>query len=135
MNKIPADAMVVVADGEGARVFRNVGTDHKLSLKQQEQLTQLDFKDDGPSGSAPTEQTFRQGDEATFAKHLSNHLNHGALTNAYAHLVLVADPQTLGQMRPQLHKETLARLHGELAKTLTNSPLADIERALASAES
>ena len=25
MDKIPADAMVVVADGESARVFRNVG--------------------------------------------------------------------------------------------------------------
>lgn len=130
MNKIPADAMVVVADGEGARIFRNVGTDHELSLKQQEQFTQHDFNDDGPSGSAPPEQSFRESDEATFAKHLSNHLNHGALTNAYAHLVLVADPQTLGQMRPQLHKETLSRMHGELAKTLTNSPLADIERAL-----
>ncbi len=135
MNKIPADALVVVADGTGARIFRNVGTDHELSLKQQEQLTQQDFNDDGPSGSAPPEQSFRQSDEATFAKHLSNRLNHGALTNAYAHLVLVADPQTLGQMRPQLHKETLERLHGELAKTLTNSPLADIERALGAAES
>ena len=47
-----------------------------------------------------------------------------------AHLVLVADPQTLGQMRPQLHKETLQRMHGELAKTFTNSPVHDIERAL-----
>ena len=135
MNKIPADAMVVVADGEGARVFRNVGTDHKFSLKQQEQLTSQDFDDDGPSGSAPPEQTFQQSDEATFAKHLANRLNHGALTNAYTHLVLVADPQTLGQMRPQLHKETLARMHGELAKTLTNSPVEDIERALGANES
>ncbi|MGV8923701.1 MAG: host attachment family protein [Thermomonas sp.] len=130
MNKIPADAMVVVADGEGARIFRNAGTDYKLSLKQQEHLTPQDINDDGPSGSSPPEQTGQQTDEATFAKQLAHHLNHGALTNAYAHLVLVADPQTLGQMRPQLHKETLARMHGELAKTLTNSPLADIERAL-----
>ena len=130
MNKIPADAMVVVADGTGARIFRNVGTDYKLSLKQQGQLAPKDINDDGPSGSAPPEQTGHQTDEATFAKQLSHHLNHGALANAYAHLVLVADPQTLGQMRPQLHKETLARMHGELAKTLTNSPLADIERAL-----
>lgn len=130
MNKIPADAMVVVADGTGARIFRNVGTDYKLSLKQQEQVTPQDINDDGPSGSAPAEQTGQQTDEATFAKQLAHRINHGALTNAFAHLVLVADPQTLGQMRPQLHKETLQRLHGELAKTLTNSTLADIERAL-----
>ena len=36
MDKIPADAMVVVADGESARVFRNVGADGALSLQQQE---------------------------------------------------------------------------------------------------
>mgnify|MGYP001194494578 FL=1 len=130
MDKIPADAMVVVADGESARVFRNVGADGALSLQQQELVTAQNVDDEGPSGSAPTEQSPQQTDEATFAKQLAHRLNHGALTNAYAHLVLVADPQTLGQMRPQLHKETLQRMHGELAKTFTNSPVHDIERAL-----
>ena len=130
MDKIPADAMVVVADGESARVFRNVGTDGALSLQQQELVTAHNVDDDGPSGSAPTEQSPQQTDEATFAKQLAHRLNHGALTNAYAHLVLVADPQTVGQMRPQLHKETLQRMHGELAKTFTNSSVHDIERAL-----
>ncbi|MEO6382945.1 MAG: host attachment family protein [Thermomonas sp.] len=130
MDRIPKQAMVVVADGAGARIFRNVGSDQALSLQQQEVVTPKDLEDDGPSGSAPPEQTGAQTDEATFAKQLAHRLNHGALTNAYAHLVLVADPQTLGQMRPQLHKETVARLHGELVKDLTNSPLNDIERAL-----
>lgn len=130
MDRIPANAMVVVADGEGARVFRNVGTNGVLALQQQEVVTAQNVDDDGPSGSAPPEQTLQQTDEATFAKQLAHRLNHGALTNAYDHLVLVADPQTLGQMRPQLHKETLQRMHAELAKTLTNSPLPDIERAL-----
>lgn len=130
MNKIPAQAMIVVADGESARIFRNVGTDVTLSLQQHDLLTLQNVNDDGPSGSAPPEQTERQTDEATFAKQLSNRLNHGALTNAYAHLVLVADPQTLGQMRPQLHKETVKRLVAEHAKTLTNESLHDIEKAL-----
>ncbi len=130
MEKIPADALVVVADGMGARLFRNVGSNGTLSLQQQDLLTPQNVDDEGPSGSAPTEQSPQQTDEATFAKQLANRLNHGALTNAYAHLVLVADPQTLGQMRPQLHKETLQRMHCEVAKTLTNSPLQDIERSL-----
>ena len=34
-------------------------------------------------------------------------------------------------MRPQLHKETSQRLLFELAKTLTNATLQDIEKALA----
>jgi len=130
MDKIPANAMVVVADGTGARVFRNVGSDGALSLQQKETLTPQNIDDEGPSGSSPPEQSPNQNDEATFAKQLAKRLNHGALTNAYAKLVLVADPQTLGQMRPQLHKETLQRMHGELAKTLTNSSQQDIERAL-----
>ena len=81
----------------------------------------------GPSGIAPPEQ---QTDEASFAKHVAQRLNHGALHADYADLVLVADPQTLGLVRPQLHKETLDRLRGEVAKTLTNARLEDITSAL-----
>lgn len=131
MDKIPAGAWVVVADGERARVFRNAGDGNRLSLHQQDVLEAVNINDEGPSGIAPPEQTGQQTDEATFAKQLANRLNAGALADDYQHLVLVADPQTLGQMRPLLHKETLQRQVGELAKTLTTSPLEDIERALA----
>ena len=127
---IPDDAMVVVADGESARVFRNIGRRGVLTLREDETVTAKHLLNDGPSGHAPSEQTGKQTDEATFAKQLANHLNHGALTNGYADLVLVADPQTLGQMRPQLHKETVQRIHVELAKTLTNASMQDIEKAL-----
>ncbi len=130
MNRIPAGSWVVVADGEGARVFRNGGDGNRLSLQQQDVLEAVNINDDGPAGSRPVEQTGQQIDESTFAKQLANRLNTGALADEYQHLVLVADPQTLGQMRPLLHKETLERQVGELAKTLTNSRLEDIERAL-----
>lgn len=131
MEKMPAGTLVLVADGHGARVFRNVGDANNPTLQQQDMLELMNMNDDGPAGSQPTESTGKQIDEATFAKQLALRLNAGALKDEYAHLVLVADPQTLGQMRPLLHKETLARLLGEVAKTLTNSPLEDIERALA----
>ena len=129
-NKIPAGTLVVVADGEGGRVFRNVGDDKAITLQQQDLLELMNMNDDGPAGSMPAESTGRQIDEATFAKQLALRLNAGALKDEFAHLVLIADPQTLGQMRPLLHKETLQRMVGEIAKTLTNSPLEDIERAL-----
>lgn len=129
IGKIPAGTLVVVADGEGARVFRNVGNGNDLTLKQFDLLELMNMNDDGPSTS-PTEATAQQIDEATFAKQLALRLNDGALKGQYAHLVLIADPQTLGQMRPLLHKETQQRMLGEIAKTLTNSPLEDIERAL-----
>ena len=130
MHKLPKNTLIVVADGTRARMIHNVGTEQALKLHQQAMLEGKDLEDDGPSGSAPPEQTEHQTDEATFAKQLAHHLNAGALKGTYSDLVLIADPQTLGQIRPQLHKETLARLRGEIAKTLTNSTLDDIERAL-----
>lgn len=129
-NRIPAGTLVVVADGEGARVFRNVGDEQAVTLQQQELLELMNMNDDGPAGSMPAESTGQQLDEATFAKQLALRLNAAALKNEFEHLVLIADPQTLGLMRPLLHKETLQRTVAEIAKTLTNSPLADIERAL-----
>ena len=105
MEQIPAGTLVVVADGGSARIFRNVAEPPALSLVQI--------------------------DQATFAKQLAQQLNEGALKQRYAHVVLVADPRTLGEIRPQLHKETQARLVRELDRDLTNVPLPDIERALA----
>ena len=130
MSRIPNDALVVVADGEGARVFRNAGDERSLSLQQFDVLELMNMDDDGPSGSMPGESTGAQIDEATFAKQLANGLNEGALKNRFAHLVLIADPQTLGRVRPLLHKETTQRLVGDLAKDFTNAPLETIERAL-----
>jgi protein required for attachment to host cells len=48
-------------------------------------------------------------------------------------LVLVADPSTLGVLRPQLHKAVTARLAAEINKDLTAMPVPEIEAALAGA--
>jgi protein required for attachment to host cells len=130
MQNVPAGTLVVVADGMKARMFRNVGDGNALQLRQHEMMQADDIPLQGPSGVAPNQQSIKDNDERTFAKHLAHKLNDGALTQEYAHLVLVADPYTLGEVRPQLHKETLQRLIAEVPKTLTNAPLEDIERAL-----
>lgn len=130
MDRIPAGALVVVADGTSARLFRNTGEGNAVSLRQDDVLAPVNLDDEGPSGVAPPEQTGQQLEEATFAKQLAKRLNAAALADEFSHLVLVADPQTLGQMRPLLHKETLQRQVGEVAKTMTGTPLDEIERAL-----
>ena len=48
----------------------------------------------------------------------------------FEHLVIVADRQTLGQLRPSLHKEVQQRLVREVTKALTNSSIEDIETAI-----
>lgn len=131
MTSLPLDALVVVADGEGARVFRNRGEQGAVSLHQYDLLELMNMNDDGPARSMPGESTSRQLDEATFAKQLAKSLNEAALKQQYEHLVLVADPTTLGRVRPLLHKEATQRLLTEVGKDLTNVPLENIERAIA----
>lgn len=132
MDKIPAGTWVIVADGGGARLFRNVGTDMSLALRQEEilDLQQVDVERDSGPGPMPDEALPRQVDEAAFARQLAAQINAAALKHEFEHLILAADPTTLGRMRPLLHKQVQARMLAELAKDLTNSPLADIQRSL-----
>ncbi|HIE5355160.1 TPA: host attachment family protein [Stenotrophomonas maltophilia] len=132
---IPEGTLVVVADGGSARVFTNVGSAQQLTLKQEGELRLQDISEtgvsgQGPAGAVPKDMSIAQLNEATFAKQVAEQLNEDALNNRYAHLLLVADPTTLGRIRPLLHKETQARLLGDIAKDLTNAPLADIQRSL-----
>ncbi len=133
--QIPENTLVVVADGGSARVFTNVGDGRTLQLKQHEELQVQDISaqgvsGQGPSGAVPKDMSISQLNEATFAKQLAQQLNDDALNNRYSHLILIADPKTLGHIRPQLHKEVASRLLKEIAKDFTNAPLDDIQRAL-----
>lgn len=132
MTKIPTDALIVAADGGGARLFRNVGSERSLSLHQVELMELQDKDDDGPAGVMPAGARGEQIDEATFAKQLAQALNAGALKQRYDHLVLMADPVTLGRLRPLLHKETLQRTVAEIGKGMASARVEDIERALQS---
>lgn len=129
-NKIPYNALVVVADGTGARLFRNTSHDSKVSLSADGEFGPTDLDNDGPSVKRPPESSKQETDEATFAKQLTKELYRRAHSGEFAALVLIADPQTLGQMRPSLHKEVQDRLVAEIGKTLTKASIADIQRAL-----
>jgi protein required for attachment to host cells len=129
-GKIPHNALVVVADGTGARFFRNVGHETKISLSAAGEFKPTDLLDDGPAGKRPPESSMQETDEATFAKQLAKELYRRAHSGDFSALVLIADPQTLGQIRPTLHKEVQERLVSEVGKTLTKASIADIQRAL-----
>ena len=129
-DKIPHNALVVVADGTGARVFRNAGDEHKISLLAEGEFNPNHLLDDGPAGKRPTESSPQETDEATFAKQLAHELYRRAHNGDFTALVLIADPQTLGQIRPALHKEVQDRLVSEVGKTLTKASVTDIQEAL-----
>lgn len=129
-KRVPHNALVVVADGTGARFFRNTAPDGKVSLSEAGGMKPVHLMNDGPAGKQPPESTAQETDEATFAKQLAHELYRRAHAGDFAALVLVADPQTLGQIRPSLHKEVQQRVVSELGKTLTNASIADIQKAL-----
>ena len=127
MSMIPHNTLVVVADGRAARLFRNHGDESALKLHQTETMDTSDALDAGPSGSQPRDNDVG---EAAFVKVLAERINRSALRNGFEHLVLVADPTTLGEIRPQLHKEVAQRMLAEVSKDWTNTPLDQIEKAL-----
>lgn len=129
-NPIPSNALIVVADGGGGTLFRNAGAGGEVSLQEVRRLSPEDLASEGPSGSRPESQTPRQTDEATFAKQLAQTLfaMHGR--HEFEALVLILDPQTLGQVRDCMHKTVEASVVRTLAKDLTNHAPADIEKAL-----
>ena len=129
-DKIPHDALVVVADGTGARFFRNSGQENKISLTAEGEFKPTNLLDEGASGMRTPESSAKETDEATFAKQLANELYRRAHSGDFAALVLIADPQTLGQIRPTLHKEVQDRLISEIGKTFTNASITDIQKAL-----
>lgn len=123
---IPDQTLVVVADGHQAILFRAQSTNEKLSLSEEARLTPKNLDEDGPSGSRPEEQTPRQTDEATFAKQLADALFRRRDANDFQHLVLVADPQTLGQLRDTMHKIVSESIILSLDKELTNHSVSEI---------
>ncbi len=128
MSMIPADTLIVVADGRTARLFRNKGDESRVKLHQDTMLDTGDAMNATPSGSQPRDNDVG---EAAFAKMLTERLNEAALKHKFDHIVLVADPTTLGEVRRHLHKETSGRMLAEVSKDWTNMPVDKIEHALA----
>jgi protein required for attachment to host cells len=130
MTIIPAKALIVVADGRKAIVLRNTAPTGAVTLHEETRLDPKNLAGEGPSGARPNEQTPHQTDEATFAKQLAHKLFAMHEAGDYQALVLAADPQTLGQMRPVLHKTVEAALVLTLNKDLTNHTTAEIAAAV-----
>jgi protein required for attachment to host cells len=81
-GKIPHNALIVVADGTGARFFRNSGQENKVSLSADGEFKPTNLLNAGPAGKRPRESSGQETDEATFAKQLANELYRRAKAEA-----------------------------------------------------
>lgn len=131
MKNFPKNTLILVADGTKATFYRN-DADNGLELRADDTMSQKFVYHKG-AARVPTEMKTGELEEATFAKHLADTLYTQAHAGGYDNLVLIADPDTLGEMRPSLHKEVQQKIVCELPKTLTNSTIQDIEKTLKAA--
>jgi protein required for attachment to host cells len=129
-HDIPQNTLIVVADGHKATLFRNDGVGEAIVLREVRRLAPENLNDDGPSGMRPVEQTRQQTDEATFAKQLAKALYAMRQSNEFESLVLVADPQTLGQLRDAMHKIVSRSVLRAIPKDFTNHTTAEITEML-----
>ena len=155
--QIPHNAYVLVADGTKMLFFRNEGDADFPKLEVEAERQQDDPKDSdqgrsepgrtfssnrgdprtggygstvGAARSAYSETDFHQLQKDNFAHEAADMLKKKALANEFEKLIIVAPPATLGELRKHYHKEVEARLAGEVAKDLTNMPVAEIEKIL-----
>ena len=124
--QLPAKAHVAVVDGEKFTLFRNSGTDQEPSLTSVEMALASEAAHSAGQGD-----TFRQNEEAGHAASVASALNAAVLANNIDHLVVIADPSTLGEMRKLYHKSLEQKLVGEIAKTLTGHSTDDLLKAIA----
>ena len=134
--KVPHQALVALANGERLVIMRNVGQpfEPKLERVSEPDLLLTNFsagvRHQDPAGG-------RNGstdvDELAHGAAIAEWFNKATLNGASEPVVIAADPKTLGQIRQHCHKELESRIVGEVAKDLLNSPVPEIERALAAA--
>ncbi|MCR4269490.1 host attachment family protein [Nitratireductor sp. ZSWI3] len=138
------DAWVVVADGEKALFLRNEGDAtypnlqvvrmmHEENPPTREQGTDRPGRYNDARGmhkSAVEETDWHRIEKERFASDIAERLYKMAHRGAFERLVLVAPPLVLGELRKEMHKEVGDRVIGEVAKTLTNHTVSDIEKVL-----
>ena len=134
--KVPRRALVALANGERFVLMRNVGEVFEPRL---ERIGELDLELTNFAAGARHQDPAGQRsgstdiDELAHGAAIAEWLNEKALKGRLGQLVVAADPKTLGQIRQHCHKEVRSRIVGEVAKDPINSPVPEIERALAAA--
>lgn len=130
--KLPANAHVAVVDGQNFLLMRNAGTTTEPVL-QSEGRPDVD-ETNKDAGKREHESAHTRGgephDRAAHAAGVADWLNHEVLTHNIDQLLVIADPDTLGEMRRHYHKQLKQALVGEVAKTMTGRRPAEIVRAL-----
>lgn len=133
--KLPANAHVAIVDGENFLLMHNCGTTADPVLESDGRIGVEETNKS--AGQREHESAHRRGgephDRAAHAAGVAEWLNHEVQTRKIGQLLVIADRDTLGEMRRHYHRETEGVLLGEMDQLLTGMPGPDILKAIAAA--
>lgn len=143
---IPNDALILIADGEKALFLRNEGDSKYPNLQVERKKTQdnpptreqaanrrgrmSDGGQGNPHRSAVDDTDWHELAKDRFADELADLLYKRAHDGDFNDLIVVATPNTLGELRQNYHQEVENKIRGEVDKDWTNHPLNEIEELL-----
>jgi protein required for attachment to host cells len=115
---LPHGAFIALVDGDNLELFRNSGDEAQPALSSVDPPS-LHAHNKGSGArhhASSAEPSGHQLDEDAHAAAVADWLNHEVVTNVISHLVIIATPRTLGEMRRHYHERLKAALIGELHK-------------------
>lgn len=116
---LTAGTLVAVVDGENLALFENKG--HQSIVLSPRPTPEIADRVSGAAGrisSGANPDNHTQAEDG-FAMGVADVLNKLVLDHKIEQLVVIAAPKTMGQLRKGWHKETAARVVGEISKDLT----------------
>jgi protein required for attachment to host cells len=141
--RMPKDTLILIGDGEKAMFLRNRGDEAFPNLVverlfEHENPPTREQGADHPGRvndalgrkSAVENSDWHRIEKERFAKELAERLYKSAHAGQFQHLIVVAPPQVLGNLRNDFHAEVKSRIVAEVDKTLTQHPVHEIERLL-----
>lgn len=147
MNVVTKSHWVLVADSGHARIFelRRVPAEFrevKKLVSESQHLSNRDmvsdasgsrFRSKGPASHAMQQRSDpHELAEEAFCRKLSATLQQAERSHVFKYLAIVADPKTLGRLRPYLSKPLTDRVVLELGRDLVGQPVDSLERRIRS---
>ena len=129
---LPQNAVVAVVDGKKLVLFKNDGqaSDIQLKAMPDAEVDSSKISSGGRHASSSANPGDNQQDEDGFTAGVAELLNKRVLDGKIKHLMIIAAPRTLGELRKGYHKALSDVLVGELDKDLTGRPIQEIEKAI-----
>ncbi|KXF75856.1 host cell attachment protein [Paramesorhizobium deserti] len=132
---LPNGAIVAVLDGEKMRILRNKGHEPRIELIElpAPNLEEVSGGSGGRHRSSTANPDIARLAEDDFAAAAAAYLNREALAGSFQHVVIVADPRTLGELRRHFHPTLSGKLVGQIDRDLAKHSAEAIKTAIVAA--